>query len=186
MAEQRDGTGDHRPASAGRALLWTIGSAVLPGIAHLRVGRRAAGWTILSLFVVLLAFGIAAVVLLHGDLTLSAQLAVQGRWLLTAAAGAFVIAVLWMTVIVHSWVITKPADTKWFSRFVGAGVVLALYVVYLLFYTNLTTERAQGELREAWEGSISPFSKVFVVGLLFVLFAGSLLAIAMLFVALVG
>ncbi len=36
------------------------------------------------------------------------------------------IAVLWMTVILHSWVITKPADAKWFPRFLGASVVLVL------------------------------------------------------------
>ncbi len=88
MAEQRDGTRDNRPASTGRALLWTICSAVLPGTAHLRVGRRAAGGTILTLFVLLLAAGITAAFLLQGDLTLSAQIAVQGRWLLTVAAGA--------------------------------------------------------------------------------------------------
>jgi sortase A len=33
----------------------------------------------------------------------------------------------------------------------AAGVVVLLYIVYLMFYTNLVTDRAQGELQQAWE-----------------------------------
>jgi sortase A len=38
---------------------------------------------------------------------------------------------------------------------IAAGVVVLLYVVYLLFYTNLTTERAQNDLRDAWDSRIA-------------------------------
>ncbi len=38
---------------------------------------------------------------------------------------------------------------------IAAGSVLLLYVVYLLFYTNLTTDRAQAELRDAWTTSVA-------------------------------
>ncbi|RNL86779.1 LCP family protein [Halostreptopolyspora alba] len=124
MAEDRLAQGS--PLSSGRALLWTIGSAILPGIAHLRIGRRAAGWTILILYVTLVAAGVVGAVLLQGNLTRSAQILVQGRWLLTTAVAAFGIAVLWMTVIVHSWVITRPPQARWFARFGGAAVVLVL------------------------------------------------------------
>lgn len=34
---------------------------------------------------------------------------------------------------------------------IGAGVVMLLYLVYLLLFTNATTERAQQELLERWE-----------------------------------
>jgi sortase A len=34
---------------------------------------------------------------------------------------------------------------------VAGGAIVLLYVVYLLFYTNLQTDRAQAELRTAWE-----------------------------------
>ncbi|MBB4931464.1 LCP family protein required for cell wall assembly [Lipingzhangella halophila] len=94
--------------------------------------RRIAGWTVLILYLALVAAGVAAFVLLQGDITRSAQLAVQGRWLLTAAAAAFAVAVLWMTVIVHSWVITRPPDARWFARFGGAAVVLVLCAVIAL------------------------------------------------------
>jgi hypothetical protein len=48
----------------------------------------------------------------------------------------------------------------------------------------LSYRAPQTEIREAWEGSISPFSKIFVVVLLIALFGGSLLAIVLLFMAL--
>lgn len=37
---------------------------------------------------------------------------------------------------------------------IAVGSVLLLYVVYLLFYTNLATDRAQAELRDAWVTSL--------------------------------
>ncbi len=126
MARRRERRTTARPAGTGRALLWTLGSAVLPGIAHLRTGRRAAGWGILTLFIVLIAAVVGAGLLFQGDMARSARLAVQGRWLFTASAIAFGIAVLWMTVVIHSWVITRPSGSGWFSRIVGAVVVIAL------------------------------------------------------------
>ncbi|WP_067971502.1 LCP family protein [Nocardiopsis trehalosi] len=126
MAARRERREVTRPGSTVRALLWTAGSAVLPGIAHLRTGRRAAGWTLLGLFAALVAAGAAAAVLLGGDLARSAHYAVQGRWLFTASAVAFGVAVLWMTVVVHSWVITRPASAGRAARFSGGVVVLAI------------------------------------------------------------
>jgi sortase A len=38
---------------------------------------------------------------------------------------------------------------------IAAGCVLLLYVIYLLFYTNLTTDRAQAELRDTWTTSLA-------------------------------
>lgn len=34
---------------------------------------------------------------------------------------------------------------------IAAGTVILLYLVYLLFYTNLTTDQAQGDLLESWQ-----------------------------------
>ena len=34
---------------------------------------------------------------------------------------------------------------------IAAGTVILLYLAYLLFYTNLTTDQAQGELLEDWQ-----------------------------------
>ncbi|MDT0302785.1 LCP family protein [Streptomonospora wellingtoniae] len=115
-----------RPASTWRALLWTAGSLPLPGLAHLRMRRRLAGGIILGCYLVLVAAGAAGAFAVNGDAMRGAQLAVQGRWLFTAAAAAFAIAVLWMTVIVHSWVILRPPGSRMLVRATGGVVVLAL------------------------------------------------------------
>ncbi|MFD0801226.1 LCP family protein, partial [Streptomonospora algeriensis] len=96
------------------------------GIAHLRMRRRAAGWTILGCYLVLVAAGVVSAFALNGDVMRSAQLAVQGRWLLTASAVAFAIAVLWMTVIVHSWTIVRPPGARLLVRATGGATVVAL------------------------------------------------------------
>jgi sortase A len=54
---------------------------------------------------------------------------------------------------------SSVVGTSWWvrlSRVLGwvllaAGVVVLLYIVYLMFYTNLVTDRAQESLQEAWE-----------------------------------
>ncbi|QBI54098.1 LCP family protein [Streptomonospora litoralis] len=115
-----------RPASTGRALLWTAGSLPIPGIAHLRMRRRIAGWSILGCYLALLAAAVAGGIVLGGDLMQGAQLAVQGRWLFTAAAVTFAVAVLWMTVIVHSWVVVRPPGSRMFMRAAGGAVVAVL------------------------------------------------------------
>lgn len=38
----------------------------------------------------------------------------------------------------------------------GAGAVVLLYVVYVLFYTGVETQRAQSGLIEAWESEVGP------------------------------
>ncbi|MFC4563489.1 LCP family protein [Nocardiopsis mangrovi] len=126
MADRREPRGATYPGNTGRALLWTIGSAVVPGIAHLRMRRWAAGGVILGAFVLLLAAGVAGAVVLGSDMLRSAFYMVQGRWLLTAAAVAFALTVLWMAVVVHSWTITRPPGAGRLARFSAGTVVLVM------------------------------------------------------------
>ncbi|GAA3726107.1 LCP family protein required for cell wall assembly [Spinactinospora alkalitolerans] len=129
MPEQRDEQRRERPNGTGRALLWTAGSTLVPGIAHLRTGRRWAGGLILFCYVALIAAAVVGAVLLNGDVIRGARIAVQGRWLLTAAALAFAVAVLWMTVIIHSYVITRPPNAGVLRRFAAGAVVTVLCLV---------------------------------------------------------
>ncbi|WP_053618794.1 LCP family protein [Nocardiopsis sp. NRRL B-16309] len=126
--EQRDGA-PPRP-STGRALLWTAASVPLPGVAHLRMRRRLAGWVILGTYLLgLVALAVWAVSLWGRDgdtLTVVAGMAVQSRWLLGAMAAVFAVTVLWMAVIVHSWAITRPEGSTLGRRVVGGAVVLVL------------------------------------------------------------
>ncbi|WP_017587017.1 LCP family protein [Nocardiopsis ganjiahuensis] len=118
-----------RPSTGG-ALLWTAASLPLPGVAHLRMRRRTAGIVILGAYLA----GIAALVLWSvrlgahdaGAMTALAGMAVQDRWLLGVMGAVFVTAVLWLTVIVHSWTITRPEGAKFGQRLLGGLVVLLL------------------------------------------------------------
>lgn len=126
--DQRDGA-PARP-STGRALLWTAASVPLPGLAHLRMRRRVAGAVILGAYLAgilgLVVWGWRLGADETGTMALVAGMALQDRWLLSAMGVVFAVAVLWLAVIVHSWVITRPADAPRGSRVLGAAVVLLL------------------------------------------------------------
>lgn len=118
-----------RPSTGG-ALLWTAASLPFPGVAHLRMGRKAAGGLVLGTYLL----GITALVVwllrlgAHESTTVTtlAGLAVREQVLLGAMVAVFVVVVLWLAVIVHSWVITRPKDTKRGHRVLGGTVVLLL------------------------------------------------------------
>ena len=47
---------------------------------------------------------------------------------------------------------TRPRLVRWSGWvLIATGVVILLYLAYLMFYTNLITERAQGQLLEQWQ-----------------------------------
>ncbi|GAA4902966.1 LCP family protein [Streptomonospora salina] len=121
-----------RTATTGRALVLTLVSVPVPGLAHLRTGRRRAGAALLVLFAALALSAGAAALLLHDDPAGSLRLAAQGRWLLATSMAVFAVAVLWMTVIVHSWVITRPPAAGRPARFTGAALVVLLCLAVAL------------------------------------------------------
>lgn len=130
--ERRDEAPEHQSGrpSTGGALLWTAVSVPFPGAAHLRMGRRKAGSLILGLYLLgVIALGLWAYRLgAHesGTMTVLAGMAVQDIWLLGAMGAVFVVAVVWMSVIVHSWVITRPEGKGRSRRMIGAMTVLVL------------------------------------------------------------
>ncbi|WP_067606132.1 LCP family protein [Nocardiopsis listeri] len=130
--ERRDEAPEHQSGrpSTGGALLWTAVSVPFPGAAHLRMGRRKAGSLILGLYLLgVIALGLWAYRLgAHesGTMTVLAGMAVQDIWLLGAMGVVFVVAVVWMSVIVHSWVITRPEGKGRSRRMIGAMTVLVL------------------------------------------------------------
>lgn len=126
MAKRRKEQTHSRPKKMTHALLWTAGSMVVPGMAHLRMGRRWAGGAILCCYLLLVGGAATVVLLLNGDILQGARLAVQGRWLLTAALVAFTLAVLWMTVVIHSYLITRPPHAGPLRGLVAGTVVTAM------------------------------------------------------------
>ncbi|QVQ53003.1 LCP family protein [Spiractinospora alimapuensis] len=113
-----------RPGTA-RALLWTALSVILPGSAHLRAGKRRAGTALIVGYVVLLvAAGVAAY--LMGDATRAARLALRPNVLLALGGSAVVLALLWCTVVVHSYVLLRPERSGVLARLTSVVVVAAL------------------------------------------------------------
>jgi polyisoprenyl-teichoic acid--peptidoglycan teichoic acid transferase len=104
------------------ALLWSAAAVVLPGVAHLRAGARRTGWTILGCFALLLA-GVAALAtgLLGGSRDL-VRLALQPGWILAGGVAVAILGVLWVAVIVHSYVLLRPQGVGAVRR--TAAVVL--------------------------------------------------------------
>lgn len=130
--EQQEAAAPARPSSTPRALLWTAASVPLPGITHLRMGRRTGGALILLAYLGGLALlGWGAYALGTGEsntLASVAGMATSSQWLLQAMAVVFVAAVVWIAVIVHSWVLTRPPGGSRGLR-LGSGAVVALLVL---------------------------------------------------------
>ena len=126
--EQQEGA-PTRPSTA-KALLWTAAAVPLPGIAHLRMRRRVAGGVILGVYsaavVALLVWALSLGRSDAGALVSVASVALRGSWLMTAMGVVFLSAVLWSTVIVHSWVITRPRRARTGVRLLSGAVVLLL------------------------------------------------------------
>lgn len=92
------------------------------------MGRRWAGAVILTCYLLFIAALVGGGLVVSGNLVLSATLATQNHWLLLMGVTAFVVAVLWMTVVVHSYVITRPESRTFGRRLVAGAVVTVLCV----------------------------------------------------------
>ncbi|KUP98183.1 LCP family protein [Thermobifida cellulosilytica] len=132
MAYPAEGGPRKRPGGTARAALWTCGAVLLPGIAHLRAGRRAAGAGILGCFLLLAAAAVAAVRDLRGTLSWQAWLVTQPYWVEAVSAGSVALAALWSAVVVRSWQLTRPRPAGRGTRAVGALLLALLCTVLLL------------------------------------------------------
>lgn len=104
-----------------RALLLTAASAVLPGLAHLRSGRRATGTILLSGYVCAIVAVVLAATALRGGLI---QLAVRSDLLLALMAVSGAIAVGWPVLLVSSYRVARPARISRGARTI-TGIIVA-------------------------------------------------------------
>ncbi|MFJ2033792.1 LCP family protein [Streptosporangium sp. NPDC087985] len=101
---------------------WTLLSAILPGAAHLRAGRRRTGYILLGIFGVLLVTALVV------GLTLSDSAGVVTRdgTLLTGAIVAGAGALCWFLLVLSSYISLKP------SRLTGKGQIISGIAVGVL------------------------------------------------------
>ncbi|MBO1032307.1 LCP family protein [Tessaracoccus sp. SD287] len=109
-----------------RALGWTTLGAFLPGLGLWPTRMRRWG---IVLFGLLLAFLVAAGLYVMGDPFEAAKIAARTNDLLALCVGLVVVAVLWVTLIVGTHLLTRPRTLTSAQRAVGALVVSALAFV---------------------------------------------------------
>lgn len=123
-----------------RAMALVLMSLVLPGSAHLAMGRRRAGRVILRLWLSLVAIAllVGIVFLLDGGLVLS--IAVSPLWLAALRWGAIVVGAAWAGVVAHAYLLAHPPTIERSRRLIATVTTLAVCLVILgpaLFVSNL-------------------------------------------------
>lgn len=122
---------DSQPGSRRRtrllvALILAACSIVIPGVAHLRARRRAAGWILLAAYLAAVA-GAAYLVMYQRSLLI--RLSVQPRWLTGAMYAAIAVGLLWALLVWRSYRVLRPARLGRRGRFAGGLCALVLCAV---------------------------------------------------------
>lgn len=167
MPKGRSGEGSFpRRTRLWSALLFAAASAVLPGLAHLRAGRRVAAVLLFGGSVAIAAAAGAMVVWRRDELV---RLAVKPNWLLAVTAAGILLAIAWAMIVLRSYLVLRPAELGPVGRFVGrvgvSGLCLAVcapFVVaarYAYVQHDLVTSLFSGSPhtgpgvpRDAWKG----------------------------------
>ncbi|NUR88857.1 MAG: LytR family transcriptional regulator, partial [Nonomuraea sp.] len=107
----------------------TLGSALLWGTAHVATGRQRTGLMLMAVYVALLAVIITAVFGFGPQLF---SLAVQPGWLTALMIALFVVALLWTTVIVWSYLLVRPDAGHVAGRTALAALTAGLCVLVIV------------------------------------------------------
>jgi LCP family protein required for cell wall assembly len=99
------------------------------GIAHVRVGRRPAGFTLMALWGLLVAGAATiAVGIPAGFSRTLAPIAVERVWLNGITLGILVLAFVWSTVVIRSYQLVRPDELPTVARLLSGTLVLVLVV----------------------------------------------------------
>lgn len=119
------------------SLALTLGSAVLWGLAHLWVGRRATGAALMGVYAIIVTATTAALVTARPELL---SLAVQPSWLWTFALGALLLAAVTVAVVIRSYQLVRPESLAGPARYLSAvavGLLCALIVAPMAYAARL-------------------------------------------------
>ncbi|MEO5874413.1 MAG: LCP family protein [Streptosporangiaceae bacterium] len=106
-----------------RALGLTLASAVIWGVAHLWAGRRITGALLAAAFAAIAA---ALIVLATGFRHDLLDLVVQPTWLTAIIVATLGLALIWVTVVVRSWLLVRPSGLAVAPRAAGIAAVVGL------------------------------------------------------------
>ncbi|QKG18379.1 LCP family protein [Actinomadura verrucosospora] len=121
-----DEDADRSPDGEGglpRALALTLASALVWGVAHLVAGKRIIGGLLLALWAVVAA-GVAVTVTVYRSSLV--HLAVRPDELQRLAAGIVVLGIVWITVLIRSYLVLRPARQSIGGRTLGAAAVAVM------------------------------------------------------------
>jgi hypothetical protein len=124
-----------KPVGTGALLGWLALSALAPGAAHLRAGRRRTGLALLGAYFLLLLTVLTYVLAtenLLGKLT-------EDSWLTGITAGAAVFGLAWFALIVHSFVVLRPGSLPQQGQVV-VGTLAGLLAVAVVLPFGLTAQ----------------------------------------------
>ncbi len=134
-----------RPLTTGGVIGWTALSAIVPGAAHLRSGRRKAGYAFLGTFGVVLVAAVVFGIGILGDV----GSAVRESTLTTVLVGSAVLALAWFGLVLMSYVSLQPDRLPQRGQIVSGVVVGALCVAVMApFAFAATTVNAAQDLLE--------------------------------------
>ncbi|MCO5973583.1 LCP family protein [Actinoallomurus soli] len=106
-----------------RALGLTSASAFVWGLAHLRAGRRLAGFALMGSYVALVAATVTAGLSFQERIR---QIAVQHTWLGAITIGLLVLALVWAGVVVRSYQVVRPVGLPPAMRAVAGSLVVVM------------------------------------------------------------
>ncbi|WP_433501423.1 LCP family protein [Sphaerimonospora sp. CA-214678] len=125
---------------------WTALSALVPGAAHLRAGRRRTGFVLLAVFGVVLVAILLYGLRFMGD----AGAVIRSSTLTTIMVGSGVCALAWFTLTVLSFVALRPKRLSQNGQIVS-GIVVGVLAVSVMapFALTASTIKAVGETLDA-------------------------------------
>ncbi|SFO43377.1 MULTISPECIES: LCP family protein [Actinomadura] len=106
-----------------RALALTLASALVWGIAHFAAGRRIAGGLLLALYLTVAVAMAGAATVYRSDLV---HLAVQPAALQRMSGGLVALGVVWILVVIRSYLVLRPARLAVGARALGAASVAVM------------------------------------------------------------
>jgi LCP family protein required for cell wall assembly len=106
-----------------RALALTFASAAVWGVAHLAMGRRITGALLMGAFALLVTASVVAATAFQDDLKI---MAVKPEWVRGIMVCAIALGLVWITVVIRSFQITRPSGLAFLPGAAAAGLVTVL------------------------------------------------------------
>ncbi|GAA4637913.1 hypothetical protein GCM10023196_093590 [Actinoallomurus vinaceus] len=134
-----------------RALGLTLASAVVWGVAHVAAGRRATGFTLMGVLVLLLGGSATAALAFQEKLK---QIAVQGVWLNVITVAILALALAWASIVIRSYQVVRPPGLPTAMRIASTTlvVVMSLLICTPFVYAANTTYVLRDTLSKIFPG----------------------------------